>query len=394
MKDPSVSSRTPHYGIWLGIAAVCGGLFVWGFLRYGLAIILPFLLAWLLSVLLSPLAERLGRALRLPRRISAGIVTLAAILLFSVLLTVSVNRILKELGTLFRFLSDHPETVEEALASILTLLSDLSERIPLLSAIGKSDAVGDLFGDVEGMIRELFRDTVASLTASIPNVLLRTVRAIPSILLFSAAFLIAAFYFAIDGERIRAGVLSVLPESVGCRLAGLREKTRSLLCRCLRAYFLLFLVTFAQLLIGFLLLEQPYAFLIALLSAAVDALPILGVGSVLVPWAVVLFFMHRTGTAVGLLILWGVILIVRQILEPRLIGSSLGLHPLLTLMAVYAGIRLFGFSGLFLGPCGALLLRTVLREIRDRSARGQDGTSRCRKKPEDAKMFPENGKSV
>lgn len=364
MKERSRAVHASRYGIGLGIAAVCGGILVWGFLRYGLGIILPFLLAWLLSVLLSPLSEGVGKALRLPRRVSAGIVTLAAIILLSVLLTVSVNRILKELGTLFRFLSDHPETVEEALSSFLSLLSDLTERMPLLSAIGNSDAVGDLFGDVEGMLRELFRDTVASLTASIPEVLLKTVKAIPSVLLFCAAFLVSAFYFALDGERIRAGVLSVLPESVGCRLTGLREQVRTLLCRCLRAYFLLFLATFTQLFVGFLLLSQPYAFLIALLVAAVDVLPILGVGSVLVPWAVILLLMHRTGTAVGLLILWGVILIVRQILEPRLIGSSLGLHPLLALMAVYAGIRLFGFSGLFLGPVGAILLRFLLSELR------------------------------
>lgn len=367
MKRISDTVYRPIYGLGLGIAAVCGGALVWGFLRYGIGIILPFLLAWLFSVLLSPLAEGTARMLRISRRVASGIVILVSIALLAVLLAVAVNRILRELGGLLRFLSDHPERVEEMLSALLDFFSELSERIPLLSPVGKSDVAAELIGDVGEVLRKMLLDAVGSLTASIPEGLLKTVRAIPSILLFSAAFLLAAFYFAIDGERIRAGLVSVLPESIGSRLSGMRARIRTLLYRYLKAYFLLFLITFSELFVGLLLLSQPYAFLIALLVAVLDLLPILGVGSVLVPWAVILLLMHRTGTAVGLLVLWGVILIVRQILESRLVGSSLGIHPLLALMSVYAGIRLFGFSGLFLGPLGMVLLRLIFCEIRSRS---------------------------
>ena len=132
----------------------------------------------------------------------------------------------------------------------------------------------------------------------------------------------------------------------------------------LRVYFLLFLMTFTELLIGFMILGRSYAFLLALFISAMDILPVLGVGTVLLPWAAFLFLAKDFHGAIGLLILWGVITVVRQVLEPRLIGESFGMHPLVALIALYAGLRLFGFAGLILGPAVAVFLRLLLQEYR------------------------------
>ena len=118
-------------------------------------------------------------------------------------------------------------------------------------------------------------------------------------------------------------------------------------------------LTAAELLIGFLLLSVDYAVLLALITAVLDALPVLGVGIVLIPYAILSFAMGNTVTGIGLLILYGVITVVRQIAEPRLVGKSLGLHPILMLIAFYAGWRLFGVAGVLIGPLLAMVIKSL-----------------------------------
>ena len=114
--------------------------------------------------------------------------------------------------------------------------------------------------------------------------------------------------------------------------------------------------------LGFLILRIEYVFLLALVVALLDILPILGVGTVLLPYAVISFLGGNTPLGVGLLILYAVITVIRQTVEPHLVGKSLGLHPILMLFALYAGIRLFGIIGILAGPLLVLLLKALLQK--------------------------------
>ena len=107
--------------------------------------------------------------------------------------------------------------------------------------------------------------------------------------------------------------------------------------------------------------------MIALLGAALDILPVLGVGTLLVPWAILALVTGSAGRGVGLLILYALMSIVRQIAEPHLVGKSLGLHPLLMLIAFYVGLKLFGFAGIFLGPVLAVLIKVVFEYALERT---------------------------
>ena len=106
-------------------------------------------------------------------------------------------------------------------------------------------------------------------------------------------------------------------------------------------------------------LGQKYSFLLAAMVAVVDILPVLGAGTVLIPWAVFSFLFHESSLGVGLLILYGVITILRQVVEPHLVGESLGVHPLLVLLCAFGSSLLLGFGGMLLGP----LLAVVIREL-------------------------------
>ena len=118
-------------------------------------------------------------------------------------------------------------------------------------------------------------------------------------------------------------------------------------------------MTFAELLAGFYIFKIPYALTLASVIAIIDILPVLGVGTVLIPWGVVLLIVGKTKKAAEIFILYGIIWIIRQIAEPRIVGKSVGVHPLLTLVAMYVGYSLMGFGGLFVFPIVLMVLRCL-----------------------------------
>ena len=106
-------------------------------------------------------------------------------------------------------------------------------------------------------------------------------------------------------------------------------------------------------------MRVSYSFLLALVISFVDILPVLGVGSVLVPWAVFSFVSGRWNFGIGLLIIYGCVTVVRQIAEPKIVGGSIGLHPLATLVSMYAGLKLLGVTGLLIGPVTAIIVKSL-----------------------------------
>ena len=124
----------------------------------------------------------------------------------------------------------------------------------------------------------------------------------------------------------------------------------------------MFLLTFAELSLGFFLLRIGYPFLLALLTALLDILPILGVGIILLPFALFSLVTGHVGRGVGLLVLYAAITVIRQIAESHLVGKSLGLHPILMLVSFYVGLGLFGVAGFLLGPAIAMLAKALFEQ--------------------------------
>ena len=174
---------------------------------------------------------------------------------------------------------------------------------------------------------------------------------------------ISGFYFCLDGERIIRTLTNLLPHAVRKRLPSLGEKIKKLSFSYLRAYVWLLSLTIGSLFFGFLILRVRYAFLLAIVIGVMDLLPVLGVGSALVPWAVIALLQKNFYLGFGLLILYGAIVLMRQIMEPRLLGKSLGLHPLLILFATFVGLRVFGFWGMFFEPFAAVLIKNILLQL-------------------------------
>ncbi len=338
-------------------------LALWLLMKYGVRVLLPFLLAWVLSLLIAPLADAVSRATHLPRRLSAVLLLLLALALLVGVIVFSLNRLFREIEGLFRFWTEDPERLGNTIQQIVDYFSELGEKIPFLSALDGVEGLETIVGDVGTLVSDFVKETVSEVTSRIPTLAFKVIAGTPGALLFLLVFLISSFYFSVDGDRIAGGIKAILPKRISAHTVGLRRRLSALLYRYFRVYFLLFLLTFTELLIGFTILGREYAFLLALVISALDILPLLGVGSILLPWAGVLFLVRDYHSAIGLLILWGVITVVRQIVEPRLIGESFGMHPLVALVSLYAGLKLFGFVGILVGPALAVFLKLLVSEL-------------------------------
>ncbi len=343
------------------ITIVIAGLFAlaWLFFRFAISPLLPFLLAAMIAALVSPIAKKITEKTKIPRRITSAVILLITFSAVLWLIYAAVSRLIFELGELLRRLSENPEIIGDTVQGVLDRLTANGSHFSFLQKIFDSDALGRLGVDVNELFRNAISSMLSSLTSALPSAAVSLVKELPSALLFIVVFLIAAFYFSSEGGELGRGICSLLPEKWQKKLPLFGEKLKKTLVGYIKAYLLLMLLTFVEMLIGLTLVGAEYAFIMAIVISVVDVLPILGTGAVLVPWAIFEFLTSNTPLGVGLLVIYGVSLIIRQLAEPKIVGKTLGLHPLATLASVYIGLSLLGFSGLFIGPLTALLLREL-----------------------------------
>ena len=338
------------------------GVAAYLFFRFLLWLFLPFLLAFLLSLLTRTLALRLSWRTGLSHRVAACLVTVGAMLLLSLLLFVLCNRLTVEIQNLFAFLSRDSEDPNGEIARLIASFRAFWQRLPFLSDLQQNSLVQELIGDPQEYLAQHFRDALANATATLAGGVGTLLKKLPGVLLFVLLFVISSFYFAMDYEGVVRTIKGMLPQRIAQRLPYWHRVAGETGKRCAKAYLLLFLLTAGELFLGFLLLGVRYPFLLALLIAALDILPVLGVGVALIPLALFYFIGGSVARGIGVLVLYLLMTVVRQIAEPHLVGKSIGLHPLAMLISFYVGLKLFGIAGLLLGPGIALFCKTLFEK--------------------------------
>ena len=128
----------------------------------------------------------------------------------------------------------------------------------------------------------------------------------------------------------------------------------------LKAQLIIGGIIFALLLTGFLLLKIDYAFLLAIITALVDVVPVLGTGTILIPLALYNFLTQNISLGWGIVVLYGIALLARQLCEPKIVGEKLGIHPLATIFSIYIGMKLFGILGLVFGPITTIFIKNLI----------------------------------
>ena len=330
---------------------VCGLVGIWLTAKVLLPVGLPFLLGYLLSRAAAP-AERLLRTkARFPRWLASflSVTAISAVLIALLwLLGRGLFSAAQRMGTRLPGLL---ESMEQPLQALHAKLLRLAANLPASLAAAATTWIDRLFEGgsvVAGTVSERVLSFAGSLLSWVPN-----------LFLFILTALLSAYLFSSQKEVLQKAVHRHLPESWLTRFSSVRKRLKIALGGYFKAQGCLLLVTFSLLTAGLLLLRRPHAVVTALVIALIDALPVFGVGAVLIPWGILSFLQGDTTLAVGLLLLYAVSALCRTVLEPRFMGRQMGLNPLLTLLCLYAGFRLFGVLGMILVPLAVILLKQL-----------------------------------
>lgn len=297
---------------------------------------LPFILGLLLAALFEPLVVKAGQKLKLPR----GISVLAT-------MTVLVGGIITGLGWMIaraiiesvKLSQAFPGYAREAAIGLEYLFSQA--RI-LYFAL-------ELPANWQNMLVQRLEAFSGALIAKL-STSLGALTAVPNGILVLFFALISSYFFSKDKDKISRAIYQLLPQSAASFLHNMGSKTGSALLGYLRAQLILMLITMGQTLVVLYLLKVDYVLLLTVVIGFLDLLPVLGPGLVLVPWIVIAFFMGQMKLALGLLALYLIIFIVRQLIQPKILGDNIGIHPLETLISLYIGLKVLGGWGLILGP--------------------------------------------
>lgn len=312
---------------------------------------LPFLLAFLVASLLEPAILYLQRSLRFRRGFSALLLTLTLLFLLGGLLSLLLSTLLSQLSALLSAAPDFLDALPAAAESLLQRVERFAPACPdwLLSEL--REQVQQAASDVDRLLRTLSLRALGALTAA--------ASALPGFLL-AAATCVLAIYFTAAAYPSLQNMLHQLPCGLRQKLSLFRSSAAQSLSRWLRAQLTLSLVTFFELLVGFLLMREHYALLLAFLITLLDALPVFGTGTALVPWAVFTLLFGFPPRAIILLALYLCTLLSRNILEPKLLSRQAGLPAIASLFAMYLGFCSFGLGGMILFPLLLLLIAQIL----------------------------------
>lgn len=313
---------------------------LWLGTKYLLPVALPFLLGTVLALAAEPMVQYLET--RMPRGVAAALGVSAAIVGLAGILSLIGAIAVRELGTLAGVVPELTDTAQQGMVVLQDWMVDVSESAPGQLRPVLQRTVLDFFDDGNVLLDQV--------TQRLPGMMTGVVSTVGKGLLGIGTGVISAFLISTRLPKIKKLLKERLPEAWTSRYLPAIKRVRRSLAGWLKAQVKLSAVTWLVVTVGFLILRIPYAPVWAAVVALVDAVPILGTGTVLVPWAIVSILQQNQLRAIGLFCVYGAASITRSVLEPRLVGRQLGIDPLVTLIALYAGYRFWGIPGLLLTP--------------------------------------------
>lgn len=333
----------------LGVTAAAAAAVLWLGTVFLLPALLPFLLALLAARAVRKPAAFLEERCRLPRALASGAALTVLLALVIVLLWALGRLIWSELG---RFAGAVPEMLTSLAGPMGRLrqwLLNLSDRLPEALQDPVRQNVENFFEN-GSVVAERAASALFSLASG-------TVSRLPDFFLFLVTTVLASFLACSRYEAICAFLRRQIPVTWRNRYQAILACLRSTLAVWLKAQLKLIGINFLVLSAGLWILGVDFPLLFGGLIALIDALPLFGAGTVLIPWSILSFLRGDTSLGVGLALLYATAYVIRSVLEPRLIGRQVGLPPLVTLLAIYAGYRYAGVAGMILFPVGTMLFK-------------------------------------
>ena len=326
-------------------------------LKYALPLLMPFVLAFVIAYVLRRPIRFLSRVLHVPKGLVAVLLVVLTYGVIGLLLALAGIRITATITSLVQQIpSFYYSHILPALTELFTWLEELLAKLDpsLMSALQELqtqliDMLWQLVSSFSGLLLGGV-SLATSLATSLPGFLIRML-----------LMVISTFFITIDYEKIVRFCLGCLRGNTRRVVLQIKAYVVGTLFVCIRSYALIMCITFVELSIGLSIIGIERAMLVALLIAIFDILPVLGTGGIMIPWVILSALGGDLPQALALLVLYVIITVIRNIIEPRIVGAQIGLHPVLTLMSMFVGNHLFGIVGLF----GLPILLSLLRYLND-----------------------------
>lgn len=324
-------------------------------IKYLLPVLIPFVIAWIVAIVLLKPAAWLSAKTGIAKAKIAALFTAVFYALFTCLIVISVSKFVPFLG---EFFTNLPGMYQAHIKPFVDNVSDKMSKI-----FDRMDpAIGNHLETVFASMADSAQQSVSGFSVTMVKKISEYAVGIPSLVVKIIVTVVATFFLACGMDGLKDFCEKMLPEKWISKGGYIKDHGFKMIKTYIKSYSILMGITFTELLIGFLILGVPYAGWIALGIAIFDILPVLGTGGILIPWIIVMCILKDYSMAVGLLILYIVITIIRNMLEPRIVGKQIGLPPFITLIAMFTGVGVLGVPGLILLPMGLSIYVSIKRE--------------------------------
>ncbi|NLB40835.1 MAG: sporulation integral membrane protein YtvI [Clostridiales bacterium] len=310
----------------------------------------PFLIAWLIASVIKKPVNWLQKKCQFSR----GIATAISLFVFVILA-----------GGLIGFLFYRLFMEVYDLASSSFYFQNLLNRIQELIDLGGNWYAGlpaEVVSSIESSVENIFvrvGNTVTSWINSLSKAMLNVLTSLPQAILYTVITLVGAFFFCRDWDHITSFLYAQMPNKWYGKMREIKNDLLTALVGYLKALLVLVTISFFVVLTGYTILGVKYSLFLAIITAISDILPVLGPGTILIPGSIIHLINGNYYMAVGFIVLYVLVTIVRQFLEPRIVGGNIGLHPLITLLSMYLGFRFLGVIGLIFGPIFTIILKSL-----------------------------------
>ena len=312
-------------------------------------LLMPFIIGWFLAWLANPLVRFFEEKLKIKRKAGSALVIIAVIAGICLLIYFLGNRLFHELLGLFQVMPDMWQDMKLEFVAFTRKWSGVIDSLPT-EVVEKAGELGETIGDEIGVIiGELSipsADDVGNFAGNIPSIFIAVIMC-----------LLSAYFFVAEKDYVQNMIKKIIPPYLTEKCLLLKKTTIDVIVGYLKAQFKIEIWIYLLVAAGLMLLKVRYGYLIAIPIALLDILPVFGTGTILIPWTIFKLLTGDYMYALGLFIVWGVGQLVRQIIQPKMIGDSLGMAPIPTLIHLYVGYKLAGVVGMIVAvPFGILIL--------------------------------------
>ena len=340
----------PYWKVAVSLAFSLAGTVLCVYFGYKLlGFFMPFVIGWLIASVVSPVVVWHERRMNLIKKWGSVLIIISVLGLVGLLIYLTVSTLAREIAILTQDIPDMYQDLESGMDTIGESLNGIFRMLPSGIRAGWRTMMNNLDQTMGEIIGRLSQPTVSAAG--------RFAMGIPSALVAIIVTFISAYFFIADREEVLLWAKKIAPDALVTRMTMVVDNFKYAVGGYFKAQFKIMAVVYVLLAAGFLILRVHFAFLLALLIAFLDFLPFFGTGTALLPWVFYKFMMGEYRMVVGLLILYGVTQLVRQLIQPKLVGDSMGLNPLVTLALLYAGYKIGGvLAMIFAVPVGMIVI--------------------------------------